>query len=134
MNRQHWNVCQKIKLWVRNGTLKKAPCIYDPLGVGAPFLLKGGQIIQQLCMDKLKWDQPINDRSSYDWLKWVNTLPGVNLQLLVCRLYEITQILSNGTTHLTRDNPLGDQKQVILAELRDGSMHQHSFGHKEKLG
>ena len=28
--------------------------VYDPLGLGIQFMLKGTQIIQQLCQDKLQ--------------------------------------------------------------------------------
>ena len=48
--------------------------IYDPLGLGAPFMLKGRQIIQQLCQEKLQWDEQIDERSAYEWLKWKNNL------------------------------------------------------------
>ena len=48
--------------------------IYDPLGLGTPFLLKGRLIIQQLCRVRLEWNEPIDERSSYVWLKWKNTL------------------------------------------------------------
>ena len=37
----------------RRGLLLLLSSIYDPLGLGAPFLLKGRLIIQQLCRDRL---------------------------------------------------------------------------------
>ena len=49
-------------------------CVYDPLGLGAPFMLKGRQIIQQLYQEKLEWDEQIDERSSYEQLKWKNNL------------------------------------------------------------
>ena len=36
------------------GLLSMLSSVYDPLGLGAPFMLKGRQIIQQLCQDKLQ--------------------------------------------------------------------------------
>ena len=44
----------------RRGLLSMLSNIYDPLGLGAPFLLKGRLIIQQLCRDRLGWDEPID--------------------------------------------------------------------------
>ena len=35
--------------------------VYDPVGLGAPFMLKGRQIIQQLYQDKLEWDEQIDE-------------------------------------------------------------------------
>ena len=58
----------------KRGLLAVLNSIYDPLGLGAPFLLKGRLIIQQLCRDRLGWDEPIYEKSSHEWLKWKNTL------------------------------------------------------------
>ena len=55
------------------GLLASLTIVYDPLGLGAPFLLKG-QIIQKLCRNNLTWNYPIDDSSSYEWLKWRNQL------------------------------------------------------------
>ena len=58
----------------RRGLLAALSSIYDPLGLGAPFLLKGRQIIQTLCKQIQKWDDPINDEVAQEWLKWRNNL------------------------------------------------------------
>ena len=58
----------------RCGLLSVLSSIYDPLGLGAPFLLKDWLIIQWLCRDRLDWDEPIDEKSSYEWLKWKNIL------------------------------------------------------------
>ena len=50
----------------RRGLLANLSIVYDSLGLGAPFLLKGCQIIQNLCRNNLTWNEPINDSS----LKW----------------------------------------------------------------
>ena len=42
--------------------------------LGAPFMLKGRQIIQRLCQEKLQWNEQIDERSSYEWLRWKNNL------------------------------------------------------------
>ena len=44
--------------------------IYNPLALGDPFLLKEKLIIQQLYRDRLAWDETIDEKSSYEWLKW----------------------------------------------------------------
>ena len=60
------------------GLLSLLRSIYDPLGLGALFLLKGILTIQQLCREKLGWDEPIDEKSSYEWFKWKNTLVEMN--------------------------------------------------------
>ena len=57
------------KRLTRRGLLSTLSSVYDPLGLGAPFLLKGKQIIQLLCRKRLNWDAPIDERSSYEWQK-----------------------------------------------------------------
>ena len=58
----------------RRGLLAALSSVYDPLGLGAPFLLKSRQIIKNLCRNNLNWDEPIDDSSSFEWLKWRNQL------------------------------------------------------------
>ena len=58
----------------RHGLLAALSSVYDPLSLGAPFLLKGRLIIQRLCRNNLKWDEPIDDDTAQEWLKWRNNL------------------------------------------------------------
>ena len=44
------------------GLLSMLSSIYDSLGLGAPFLLKGRLIIQQLCRGRPGWDEPIDEK------------------------------------------------------------------------
>ena len=46
----------------RRELLSMLSSVYNPLGLGAPFMLKGRQIIQQLCQEKLQWDEQIDER------------------------------------------------------------------------
>ena len=43
------------------GLLSTLRSVYDPLGFGAPFMLKVRQTIQQLGRNRLNWDEPIDD-------------------------------------------------------------------------
>ena len=69
----------KEKPSTRRGVLSVLSSIYDPLGFGAPFLLKGKQIIQKLCQLNLKWDEDIPDDISNKWLKWKENLPNLEM-------------------------------------------------------
>ena len=62
------------KATTRRGLLSDLSSVYDPLGFGAPFLLKGRLIIQQLCKNNINWDEPIDEHTAYEWLKWRNNL------------------------------------------------------------
>ena len=56
------------------GLLAALSSIYDPFKLGAPFSLKGRQLIQTLRTQNLKWDDPIDDEIAQEWLKWWNNL------------------------------------------------------------
>ena len=54
----------------RRGILSTVGSIYDPNGYLAPVTLKGKQILQQMCRDKLDWDDPPPDDLCMEWEKW----------------------------------------------------------------
>ena len=45
----------------KRGILSTVGSIYDPNGYLAPVILKGKQILQQMCRDKFDWDDPVPD-------------------------------------------------------------------------
>ena len=59
----------------RRGILSTVSSVYDPLGLAAPFLLKGKIILQQLCADKKGWDEDIGEEHTSAWEKWRRVLP-----------------------------------------------------------
>ena len=44
---------------------------YDPLGFTAPLLLKARLILQQLAMEEISWDEPLNDQYIQAWKDWL---------------------------------------------------------------
>ncbi|KAK3754726.1 hypothetical protein QZH41_007045 [Actinostola sp. cb2023] len=56
--------------FTRRGVLLTVSSIYDPNGYVAPVTLKGKQILQQMCRDKLDWDCPVPDSLRPSWEKW----------------------------------------------------------------
>lgn len=45
--------------------------IFDPLGFVAPFILVGKQILQQMCRDKVGWDEPLPADLRPQWESWL---------------------------------------------------------------
>ena len=54
----------------RRGILSTVSSIFDPLGLISPFLLLGKQLLQVLCRNSAKWDDPIPDDIRLKWEKW----------------------------------------------------------------
>ena len=78
----------------RRGLLSTLSSTYDPLVLGGSFLLKGRQIILQLCRNGLNLDEPIAERSSYEWQKWKNNF---------------SMVESGSATFKTHGNSLNDE-------------------------
>ncbi len=69
----------------RRGVLSTVASIYDPLGFVAPFILRGKQILQQLCRDKVTWDEPLPLELSVQWEIWLQDLRNLsNVRIRRC--------------------------------------------------
>ena len=44
--------------------------IFDPIGLVSPFVLKGRKILQQLCEQDVKWDEPVDEPAAEGWEYW----------------------------------------------------------------
>ena len=58
----------------RRGILSTVSSVYDPLGLVAPVVLIGKQILQELCKANAEWDDPVPDEMRCEWEKWRNSL------------------------------------------------------------
>ena len=58
----------------RRGVLSNISSVYDPLGFIAPVILKGKNILQQLCRDNSDWDTPLSDTINAQWESWITSL------------------------------------------------------------
>ena len=59
----------------RRGILSSISSIYDPCGLGSPFLLKGRKILQEITADMNGWDDPVSQAHVSSWEKWRSELP-----------------------------------------------------------
>ena len=65
----------KDKPLTRRGILSTVISVYDPLGIVAPEILVGKQLLQELCRDSINWDDPVPDHIHSRWEKWRSELP-----------------------------------------------------------
>lgn len=56
---------------MRRGILSMVSSLYDPLGLVSPFTLPVKLVLQSLCKRGLKWDEPIPDKESREYRKWI---------------------------------------------------------------
>ena len=65
----------KDKPVTKRGILSVTSSIYDPIGLASPFILKAKIILQNLCKQKLDWDEPIPESDARKWQEWIEELP-----------------------------------------------------------
>lgn len=65
----------KDKPLSRRGILSTISSVYDPLGIVSPVILTGKQILQDLCRQKVDWDDPLPDGIIARWERWRTELP-----------------------------------------------------------
>ena len=61
--------------------------IYDPLGLVSPLVLRGKQILQELCRNAVDWDDEVPDHIQPKWIKCREELCKLD-QLRVPRCYK----------------------------------------------
>ena len=110
---------------IPRGFLAALSSVYDPLGLGAPFLLKDRLIIQRLSRNNLKWDEPIDDDTAQEWPKWRNnmlTLDGKSIarclkpenfgNVVSCTLHHFSDACESGYGQFSYIRLLNQRDQV----------------------
>ena len=54
--------------------LRQTASVFDPLGIGAPFMIRAKILMQQLWTLELEWDQCLPDSESKQWKQWLEEL------------------------------------------------------------
>ncbi|XP_053391972.1 uncharacterized protein LOC128554687 [Mercenaria mercenaria] len=65
-----FHIALKDRPLTRRGILSSVSCLYDPLGLIAPVILLGKQILQQMCASKAGWDDPLPEQLHAKWQRW----------------------------------------------------------------
>ena len=73
-----FRVSPKDKPATKRGILSTVCSLYDPLGMVAPFVLAGKEILQDSSRLKLGWDDDIPDDLSRRWKRWLQDLPNID--------------------------------------------------------
>lgn len=67
----------KSKPMTKRGILSIVSSVYDPLGIVSPFVLTGRSILQNLCRQRMEWDDEIGETDLKKWNNWLNQLDGL---------------------------------------------------------
>ena len=58
----------------KRSILSTLAALFDPLGVVSPVVISPKVIFQELCIEKLEWDDPIPDENCIRWSAWLHDL------------------------------------------------------------
>ena len=96
--------------------------IYDPLGFGAPFLLKGKQILQKLCDQGLKWDEELSKETAVEWIKWKDKLSDLeSVYIKRCFIPPTFRKIKDCSLHYFSDACEKGYGEVTYLRAADGS-------------
>ncbi|KAL6484158.1 hypothetical protein MHYP_G00062030 [Metynnis hypsauchen] len=85
----HFRVIVDERPLSRRGVLSTVASIYDPLGFVAPFILVEKQILQEMCRDKIGWDEPLSEDLKPRWESWLLDLKNLtDIKIQRCYLPE----------------------------------------------
>ena len=72
----------------KRSILSTLASLFDPLGLISPIGVSGKVLFQELCKDKLGWDDPIPEEKSIKWKAWQQDLGYVKSIVLPRCIYE----------------------------------------------
>ena len=70
-----FRVIRRKRVLTRRVILSDVSSLYNPMGFVAPFVLPAKRLLQQLCKDKVGWDEEIPQEMLEAWERWLNDLP-----------------------------------------------------------
>ncbi|KAK7104060.1 uncharacterized protein [Littorina saxatilis] len=75
----HFSFMPSERPCTRRGILAIVASLYDPLGLIAPYVLTGKQILQEVCHKGTKWDDPVPIELQSAWNTWKEDMDQLKL-------------------------------------------------------
>jgi hypothetical protein len=101
----------------RRGILSDVSSMYDPLGFASPFILPAKRLLQQLCKDKVEWDEGISPTALMIWERWLDDLPLLQ-EITVPRYFKSHQLDEVKNTQLHHFSDASNEGYGTVAYLR----------------
>ena len=106
----------------RRGILSIVSSVYDPLGFAAPFILNAKLILQDLCRNKLGWDDKIPAEYMHCWQAWLQELPKLE-QLEIDRCFKSADFREISSIQLHHFSDASQQGYGAVTYLRITDHH-----------
>jgi hypothetical protein len=104
----------------RRGILSTVCSIFDPLGFIAPVILRGKNILQDMCRERLGWDEPLPDPLKRAWERWITELPKLDsVKVRRCFKGNDFEGIKSAQLHCFSDASLVGYAQCAYLRLED---------------
>ncbi|KAL7841403.1 hypothetical protein SRHO_G00250940 [Serrasalmus rhombeus] len=121
-----FKVVPKDQPATRRNILASVASIYDPLGLIAPYLLKGKGILQEMCHQGTGWDDPLPATLKPRWEKWLNDLVELK-RICIARCYlpnDFGKVIKTELHHFSDASTCGYGQCSYLRQKNDkGQVH-----------
>lgn len=110
----------------RRGVLSTVASIYDPLGFVAPFVLIGKKILQQMCRERVGWDEPLSDDLRPQWEAWLLDLSNLaDIKIQRCHIPSTFQKVEQYELHHFCDASVSGYGQCTYLRVVNASGEVH---------
>ena len=73
--------------------------MYDTLGIISPVLVSVKVLFQELCSNKVEWDEELKDEEKKRWVSWIDDLKGVREISVPRCVYRVPRDQMNCSLH-----------------------------------
>ena len=102
--------------------------IFDPLGVISPVTFQMKVLFQELCKQKINWDDPLPTRRKEDWASWCNELSRIeHVKIPRCYTHGDQQVPVSYQLHGFCDSSLSGYAAVVYLRATSGAIIQTAF-------
>ena len=102
--------------------------IFDPLGVISPVTFQMKVLFQELCKQKINWDDPLPTRIKEDWASWCNELSRIeHVKIPRCYTHGDQQVPVSYQLHGFCDSSLSGYAAVVYLRATSGAIIQTAF-------
>ena len=112
----------------KRSILKVVAKIFDPLGVISPVTFQMKVLFQELCKQKINWDDPLPTRINEDWASWCNELSKIeHVKIPRCYTHGDQQDPVSYQLHGFCDSSLSGYAAVVYLRATSGASIQTAF-------
>ena len=112
----------------KRSILKVVAKIFDRLGVISPVTFQMKVLFQELCKQKINWDDPLPTRIKEDWASWCNELARIeHVKIPRCYTHGDQQDTVSYQLHGFCDSSLSGYAAVVYLRATSGASIQTAF-------